>query len=129
MRRIVITALLLGLACAPAAQARKLGSLEFKPCSLSTPMLGKAIEAFTTEDSQLARRVIELDKEIDSIYQKIVRTLMDYMRTEPTTSTRILQLLFVAKHIERIGDYVKDMCELTVYMAEAEFIKHGAENV
>ena len=52
---------------------------------------------------------------------------MDYMRTEPTTSTRVLQLMFVAKHIERIGDYVKDICELTVYMIEAEFIKHKFE--
>lgn len=92
-------------------------------------MLDQAIDAFTREDSALARRVIALDKEIDSVYQKIVRELMDYMRTEPTTSTRILQLLFVAKHIERIGDYVKDVCELTVYMTEAEFIKHRPETV
>ena len=94
----------------------------------ASDMLGKAIEAFTNEDSQLARRVIELDKEIDSIYRKVVRELMDYMRTEPATSRRILYLLFVAKHIERIGDYIKDVCELTVYMAEAQFIKHGGED-
>jgi len=91
----------------------------------ASEMLRQAIEAFTKEDSGLARHVIALDKEIDSIYQKIVRELMNYMRTEPATSTRILQLLFVAKHIERIGDYVKDVCELTVYMAEAQFIKHS----
>ncbi len=90
-------------------------------------MLEQSIEAFTTEDSALARRVIELDKEIDSIYRKVVRELMDSMRTEPTHSRRVLQLLFVAKHIERIGDYVKDICELTVYMIEAEFIKHTFE--
>ena len=92
--------------------------------SRAAEMLGQAIDAFTRNDSQLALTVIARDREIDSIYQKIVRELMDYMRTEPTTSTRILQLLFVAKHIERIGDYVKDICELTVYMIEAEFIKH-----
>ena len=90
----------------------------------ASDMLGKAIEAFTREDSQLARHIIELDKEIDSIYRKVVRELMDYMRTEPATSRRILHLLFVAKHIERIGDYIKDVCELTVYMAEAQFT-HG----
>ena len=90
-------------------------------------MLEQAIDAFTKEDSALARRVIELDKEIDSIYRKVVRELMDSMRTEPTHSRRVLYLLFVAKHIERIGDYVKDICELTVYMIEAEFIKHAFE--
>jgi phosphate transport system protein len=40
------------------------------------------------------------------------------------TATRDARLLFVAKHLERIGDYVTDICELTVYMAEAAFIKH-----
>lgn len=90
----------------------------------ASEMLREAIDAFTREDAGLARRIIALDKQIDSIYQKVVRELMDYMRTEPTTSTRVIQLLFVAKHIERIGDYVKDICELTVYMIEAEFIKH-----
>jgi phosphate transport system protein len=90
-------------------------------------MLEQAIAAFTREDSALARRVIELDKEIDGIYRKVVRELMDSMRTEPTYSRRVLQLLFVAKHIERIGDYVKDICELTVYMIEAEFIRHSFE--
>ena len=88
-------------------------------------MLDQAIEAFTEGDSGLARRVIALDQEIDSIYHKVVRELVNSMRTEPTYSTRVLQLLFVAKHLERIGDYVKDVCELTVYMIEAEFIKHG----
>jgi phosphate transport system protein len=93
----------------------------------ASEMLGQAIDAFTQGDSGLARRVIAMDKEIDSIYHKIVRELMHFMRTEPATSIRILQLLFVAKHIERIGDYVKDVCELTVYMAEAQFIKHRPE--
>jgi phosphate transport system protein len=98
-----------------------------KMAARASDMLREAIEAFTNEDSQLARRVIALDKEIDSLYQKVVRELMNYMRTEPTTSTRVLQLMFVAKHIERIGDYVKDICELAVYMIEAEFIKHKFE--
>ena len=94
----------------------------------ASEMLERAIEAFTREDSALARRVIAQDKEIDSIYQKIVRKLMDFMRTEPASSIRVMQLLFVAKHIERIGDYVKDVCELTVYMAEAQLIKHAFED-
>jgi phosphate transport system protein len=90
-------------------------------------MLRQAIEAFTKEDSSAARKVIQLDKEIDVIYHKVFRELIEYMATEQETSTRVLHLLFVAKHIERIGDYVKDVCELTVYMIEAEFIKHSFE--
>jgi phosphate transport system protein len=47
------------------------------------------------------------------------------MVNDPTTTKRAARLLFVAKHIERIGDYVTDICELTVYMTEAEVIKHS----
>ncbi len=41
--------------------------------------------------------------------------------SEPSTASRDARLIFVAKHLERIGDYVTDICELTVYMAEADY--------
>ena len=46
------------------------------------------------------------------------------MSQDNTKSVRLARLMFVAKNLERIGDYVKDICELTVYMREAVFIKH-----
>jgi len=97
--------------------------------SLAEEMLDKAIEAFTDGDSTAARRVIAMDKEIDKIYHRVFGELIDYMVSEPSASTRVAHLLFVVKHIERIGDYVKDICELTVYMIEAEFIKHSPGTV
>ena len=51
--------------------------------------------------------------------------ILDLMVGDPSTTTRAARLLFVAKHLERIGDYVEDICELTVYMAEASIIKHS----
>lgn len=90
-------------------------------------MLKKATEAFTRGDSAEARRVIAMDREIDEVYRKVFRELLDFMIQDSTTTTRAAHLLFVAKHIERIGDYVKDICELTVYMIEAEFIKHSPD--
>ena len=47
------------------------------------------------------------------------------MVDDPGTTKRAARLLLVAKHIERIGDYVKDICEMTVYLTEAAFIKHS----
>jgi phosphate uptake regulator len=47
------------------------------------------------------------------------------MVAEPTATPRAARLLFVAKHLERVADYVTDICELTVYMTEAAFIKHS----
>ncbi|HSS19725.1 MAG TPA: phosphate signaling complex protein PhoU [Pyrinomonadaceae bacterium] len=87
-------------------------------------MLRAALDAFTTNNALAAREVIESDAEINELYNHIFHRLIELMVTEPSTATRDARLLFVAKHIERIGDYVTDICELTVYMAEAAFIKH-----
>jgi phosphate transport system protein len=59
------------------------------------------------------------------MYDHIFRDLIKMMVTDPSTTTRAARLLFVAKHLERVGDYVTDICELTVYMTEAAFIKHS----
>lgn len=87
-------------------------------------MLRAALDAFTTSDATAAREIIESDTEINDLYNHVFHRLIELMVTEPATATRDARLLFVAKHLERIGDYVTDICELTVYMAEAAFIKH-----
>jgi phosphate transport system protein len=87
-------------------------------------MLRAALDAFTQGDATAARAVIEQDDVIDELYDRIFHDLINLMVSDPATTTRGARLLFVAKHIERIGDYVTDICELTVYMAEAAMIKH-----
>jgi phosphate transport system protein len=87
-------------------------------------MLQSSLDAFTSNDSDKARKLIEKDKEVDRLYDVFFADLMKTMSTDVTKATRLARLLFVAKHLERIGDYVKDICELTVYMKEAVFIKH-----
>ena len=87
-------------------------------------MLRAALDAFTSGDAAAAREAIKRDREINVLYNKLFRDLIELMVTEPETATRDARLLFIAKHIERVGDYAKDICELTVYMAEAAIIKH-----
>jgi phosphate transport system protein len=87
-------------------------------------MLQSALDAFTSNDSDRARNLIAKDAEVDRIYDHLVTELMETMSQDASKSTRLARLLFVAKNLERIGDYVKDICEMTVYMKEAVFIKH-----
>ena len=91
----------------------------------ASAMLRAALDAFTSGDAGVARRVIASDDEINEIYNRLFHDLIEMMANDPSTTTRAARLLFVAKHIERIGDYVTDICELTVYMTEAAFIKHS----
>lgn len=88
-------------------------------------MLRMALDAFTSEDAQISREVIQRDKEIDDSYRKVFGDLLELMIENPSVTPSAARLLFVAKHLERIGDYVKDICELNVYLREAAFIKHS----
>jgi phosphate transport system protein len=92
---------------------------------IAADMLRTALDAFTTEDAAVSRQVIKRDKEIDRAYNRVFGELIQGMIGNPSSVTAAAQLLFVAKHLERIGDYVKDICELTVYLREAAFIKHS----
>lgn len=91
----------------------------------ASAMLRAALDSFTSGDSEAARQVITQDDAIDSIYNQLFRDLIEMMVNDPTTVSRAARLLFVAKHIERIADYVTDICEMTVYMKEAAVIKHS----
>ncbi|MDH3495045.1 MAG: phosphate signaling complex protein PhoU, partial [Acidobacteriota bacterium] len=88
-------------------------------------MLKQALDAFTSEDSKVSRKVIKRDKKIDRAYDKVFGELIKMMIENPSITTAAAHLMFVAKHLERIGDYVKDICELNVYLTEAAFIKHS----
>jgi len=92
---------------------------------VASSMLRTALDAFTQGDAATARRVIERDDEIDVMYERLFRDLIELMTTEPAVTPRAARLLFVAKHLERVADYVTDICELTVYMTEAAVIKHS----
>ena len=92
---------------------------------VAASMLRSALDAFTRGDAAAARQVIEQDDEIDRMYERLFHDLIELMAEEPAAARRAARLLFVAKHLERVADYVTDICELTVYMTEAAFIKHS----
>jgi len=91
---------------------------------LAREMLRHSLDAFADADANAARRVLGQDDEIDRLYDRIFHHLLDHMSRDPAAAGRAARLLLVAKHLERIGDYVTDICELIVYMTEARVIKH-----
>lgn len=92
---------------------------------LAREMLHDALDAFATSDAAAARRVLERDDELDRLYDLIFHDLMDYMSRDASAASRAARLVLVAKHLERIGDYVTDICEQIVYMKEALVIRHS----
>lgn len=95
---------------------------------IAAEMLRDALDAFTSEDAAASREIIGRDLDLDRCYGRVFDGLLAGMAKNPESSGGAARLLFVAKHIERIGDYVKDICELNVYLREAVFIKHSRQD-
>ncbi len=93
---------------------------------IAAEMLREALNAFTSEDAAASREIIARDMTLDKAYGRVFDGLIETLSQNSAAANGAARLLFVAKHIERIGDYVKDICELNVYLTEAVFIKHGS---
>jgi len=91
---------------------------------VAVAMLRKALDAFSRIDLNAAAQVVRQDKEVDSEFKSIMRQLITFMMEDPRTITHSLDLLFIAKSIERIGDHAKNISEYVVYMAKGRDVRH-----
>ncbi|MHB1359478.1 MAG: phosphate signaling complex protein PhoU [Rhodocyclaceae bacterium] len=87
-------------------------------------MLRQSLDAFAREDCSVAAEVARRDKEVNAEFKAATRQLITYMMEDPRTITRALELLFIAKSIERIGDHAKNISEYVVYMEKGRDVRH-----
>jgi phosphate transport system protein len=87
-------------------------------------MLVDGLDAFTSGDPERARAIISRDDEVDELYFRLYGQVIDAMKRDSLTVPRGAEWLFVLKHLERIADYVTNICEQIVYMARGQVIKH-----
>jgi phosphate transport system protein len=107
------------------AERINMPQLELKHVSgLALGMLRKALDTFARLDSKGAAQVVEQDELVDAEFRSILRQLITFMMEDPRTITRSLEILFVAKALERIGDHSKNMAEYVVYMVEGRDVRH-----
>ena len=92
--------------------------------SLALQMLRNALDASARLDSRGAGNVVAVDRNVDDEFHSILRQLITFMMEDPRTITRSLEILFVAKALERIGDHAKNMAEYVVYMVEGRDVRH-----
>lgn len=87
-------------------------------------MLVDGLDAFTSGDPERAQATIARDDEVDDLYDRLYARVIEAMMRNPASVPRGAQWLAVLKHLERIADYVTNVCEQIVYMARGQVIKH-----
>ncbi len=96
---------------------------------LATAMLREALDNFVRQDSESARRLVRRDDEVDNLNRQVFRELISFMVEDPKTISRALELILVARNLERVADLATNIAEEVVFIAEARIIKHHAEDV
>ncbi len=91
---------------------------------LASGLLRKALDAFARLDTKVALAILKEDDLIDHEFDGFVRKLITYMMEDPRTISPSLDLLFLAKAIERIGDHSKNVAELIIYLVEGKDVRH-----
>jgi phosphate transport system protein len=91
---------------------------------LALEMLRKALDAFARLDTKAALEVVRQDDVVDSEFRAVLRQLITFMMEDPRTISRSLEILFIAKAIERIGDHSKNMAEYVIYMVQGRDVRH-----
>jgi len=94
---------------------------------LASDMLHEALDAFVRRDAEKARRICVRDDAVDRLNDQIFRELLSYMTEDPKTITRGMELILVARNLERVADLATNIAEEVVFIAEARVIKHHAE--
>jgi phosphate transport system protein len=93
---------------------------------LASGLLRKALDAFARLDVQTAVVILKEDDLIDAEFDGFLRKLVTYMMEDPRTISASLDLLFVAKAIERIGDHAKNIAEFIIYVVKGADVLHTA---
>lgn len=94
---------------------------------LAQNMVKDSIDAFINRDDGLARNVCERDDEVDNLNDQIFRELLTYMIQDPTTIKRAVDLILVARHLERMADHATNISEDVIYYVKGKTIKHHFE--
>ncbi|WP_453934034.1 phosphate signaling complex protein PhoU [Acidovorax temperans] len=109
--------------------ARSLPSSDLRMAAdLASGLLRKALDAFARLDTKAALDILKEDDLIDKEFDGFVRKLVSYMMEDPRTISASLDLLFLAKAIERIGDHSKNVAELIIYLVKGKDVRHAAMN-
>jgi phosphate transport system protein len=93
-------------------------------CDLAAGLIAKSLDAFARLDTAAAVSILKEDDAVDREFEGFVRKLVTYMMEDPRMISESLDLLFIAKAIERIGDHAKNIAECVIYVVKGADVRH-----
>ena len=121
-------------------EAEKIGFLASKLAAMDRPadsyrelkslgnhvlqMVRDAMNAFARLDTEAANAVVIEDEDVDNEYETIARQGVTFMMEDPRSIKRVMNVMWVARALERIGDHAKNICEYVIYMVEGRNVRH-----
>lgn len=87
---------------------------------IASRMVKESIDAYVNQDAEKAKEVAKIDDEVDALHKQIFRELLLIMMEDPKKINQATSFLFVSKSLERIGDYVTNICEKIIYAVTSE---------
>jgi phosphate transport system protein len=91
-------------------------------------MLHQVLDAFARMDVDAAGEIHRLDDDLDKEYKQVVKYLMEFMQDDPETIPDILQVMWSARAIERVGDRCQNICEYIIYFVKGKDVRHLDED-
>jgi phosphate transport system protein len=96
---------------------------------LAITQLRKALDAFARLDTAQAVEVLKTDDQIDQEFDGLLRKLITYMMEDPRMISSSIDLVFVAKAIERVGDHAKNLAEAIIYVVKGTDVRHASMEI
>ena len=87
-------------------------------------MLRRTLDAFARVDPVAALEIAQSDKSNDRLYSNIMRSLITYMMEDPRTISSVLNIIWVVRSLERVGDHAKNICQYIHYLVEGDDVRH-----
>ncbi|RKH42478.1 phosphate signaling complex protein PhoU [Corallococcus sicarius] len=95
-----------------------------KLADLAQQQVKKALDAFVSGDAAKAEEVLKGDDLLDALFLKIFNELLAYMMEDSRNIRRATALMFIAKHLERVGDHALNVAEMVIYMVRGKDVRH-----
>ncbi|MBB3103398.1 phosphate signaling complex protein PhoU [Azomonas macrocytogenes] len=87
-------------------------------------MVQEALDSFARFDAELALSVVQYDKNVDREYKTALRELATYMMEDPRSISRVLNVIWALRSLERIGDHARNIAQLVIYLIRGTDVRH-----